>query len=429
MPVESSRQNTPKMNIAFVNQPYDRVVPPGQNSIGLIVYNTAVALAGAADVTLYANERPNGESIDGLPFRLKTTQVPVDDFLHRTAANYPRWVNRFGASGLADAHPQYARSVRASLDRSDAQIVHVMNYWNWSRTLRGRRKLVLEMQCEWLSQKDRKAVAAQLASVDAVVGVSDHISNLFRQSFPDYGGMVATVFNGADTEVFRPSANGKSAEEGDVQRLVFVGRTSPEKGIHTLLDAFSLVAESFPKARLDIVGPRTTLASEFIVDISADPLVRALKRFYDGSTTNEYQSYLDASLRRLGLEDRVIFHGPRPHADLIQTYQNADLVVNPSLSESFGIAMVEAMSCGTPVVGTKVGGMQETIVEGETGHLVEPEDPEALADAISKVLRSRERRIEMGRRGRERAVEHFSWRARGQRLLNLYNTLGVDGRG
>lgn len=302
-----------------------------------------------------------------------------------------------------------------------------MNYWSWCRRFGGqarKRRIVLEMQAEWLSQMDGKEVGSQLEIVDAVVAVSDHIARLFRTSFPAYRGAVVTAYNGVNLDIFSP-AGADQASDAEELNILFVGRVSPEKGIHTLIEAFAKVAAAEPRARLQIVGARVTLRPDFIVTISADPLVRALDRFYGGSECDDYQSYLDALVRKLNLEDKVRFVGRVAHKELPAWYRAATVVVNPSLSESFGISIVEGMACGIPVVGTKVGGMLETIVDGETGRSVDAERPDLLAEALLEVLGSPELAEAMGRRGRQRAVEHFSWRARADRLIATYRAIGA----
>jgi glycosyltransferase involved in cell wall biosynthesis len=410
------------MKLAIVNQPYDRVLPPRQNSIGLIAYNTALALAREAAVTLYARRHPSEDKSLELPFDVRYIDAPLDDTLHGLLGRYPRWSRRFGVEGMSDTHLDYARRVAADMDRSAPDVAHVMNYWSWARQLRGRgrRKIVLEMQCEWLSQKDPVKVARQLEAVDAVVGVSDHITSLFKESFPKYPGVVATAYNGVDVDVFKPAAAPVTNAQPSI---VFVGRVSPEKGIHTLIDAFALVAQRFPQAQLQIIGAQISLPSALLVDLSSDPLVAALKRFYDGSLAPDYQSWLQARVRSLGLEQQVRFVGGLAHAELVSTYQHADLLVNPSLSESFGITVVEAMACGVPTVATKVGGMLETVVHGQTGLLVEPEQPEPLAQAMIDILADRERAASQGAAGRQRAEAQFSWAARGRRMAEVYRQL------
>jgi glycosyltransferase involved in cell wall biosynthesis len=413
------------MKVAYVTQPYDGVLPPRQNSIGLIVYNTALEVARAAQVRLYARRVAGAQPPEGLPFSVSFARSVSDDLVQWLAARYPRWARRLGFAERADAFLGWAGVVATDIDRAPVDIVHVMNYWGWSRRLRGRR-LVLEMQSEWLSQMDRGAVGEQLVDVDAIVAVSSHVERLFRAAFPGYGGVVEVAHNGVDTELFCPAAPQAGHREGP-RRVLFVGRISPEKGVHTLLQAFARVAAHCPDARLDLVGPRTELPERFLVGLSDDPLVRALHRFYREDGGCDYQGHLDALVRDAGLADRVSFHGSLPHREIIARYQSADVVVNPSLSETFGISIVEGMACGVPVVGTRVGGMLDTIVD-EVGRSVAAEDPAALAEAICGILEDRPLAQAMGERGRQRAVTHFTWRARADRLLALYRRIGGDTR-
>jgi glycosyltransferase involved in cell wall biosynthesis len=414
------------MKLVYVSQPYDRLFPPEQNSIGLIVYYTALELGRSIAITLYGKDHATDIAPEGLPFTVRRLPVPGDRLLQRLIRTVPRAARWLGLAGMADDHLEYRSKVRRLLNRERPTLVHVMNYWNWSRSLKppgSSRRLVLEMQCEWLSQRDRKKVARQLEVVDAVVAVSDHIATTFREAFPDYPGIVATVGNGVDVDRFRPRGEAVELPAGRKRRILFVGRVSPEKGIHTLIEAFAAVAKKFDDVELQIAGPQWALSPDFITSLSPDPRVAALLRFYDEWGTCHYQEHLDELIARHGLGDRVRFLGNVPHKDLVATYQNADVVANVSLSESFGISVVEGMACGIPVVGTRIGGMCESIVDGSTGKLVEPERPDELADALNFILEDRARAQDMGREGRRRAVEHFSWQARAKRLMAVYRRL------
>lgn len=410
------------MRVGLVTQPADGVLPPRQNSIGLIMYNTAVELAGVVDVSLILKRWPSTHYDGMLPFHVEAIETPLDDRIGDVAGRYPRWAGRLGLRQLADRYPQYARKVSSALRRRSCDVAHVMNYWQWCRRLQQKDcAVVLEMQSEWLSQMDRASVLKQLAATDAVVGVSDHILSLFRESFPSYRGHVATAYNGVDTNVFSPASDDDRRCSNAAQRLVlFVGRLSPEKGVHTLIEAFARVAQRIPGATLELAGPRTILPSRFLVDVSSDSLVRGLRVFYDGAVTSDYQGYLDRLIVRYGLEERVRFLGQLPHHELVARYQSACLVVNPSYSESFGISVVEGMACGVPVVGTRIGGMRETILEGDTGFLVDPGDSVALAEAMIRILDDASLSNQMGTSGRSRALQHFSWKARANRLLEVY---------
>lgn len=409
------------MKIALVAQPFDGILPPRQNSLGLIAYNTAIEMGRHINVTLYGKRRPGIESPNDLPFAVSFVSSGADDALQYVANHYPRWAGRLGILALADTYPGYARSVTKELDRSGSELVHVMNYWSWCRRFRGQRhnrRVVLEMQSEWLSQMDEKQVSRELEAVDAVVAVSNHIARLFQESFPTYRGKVVTAYNGVNVEDFQPAPS-RDFDDEELP-ILFVGRVSPEKGIHTLIEAFAQIVSRVERARLIIVGGRATLREDFIVSISSDPLVRALNRFYNGSVSSEYQEYLDSLISQLKLTDKVRFVGEIPHKELPDWYRSSRVVVNPSLSESFGMSIVEGMACGLPVVGTKVGGMRETIRDGETGLLIEPERPDSLAEAVVSLLNNPETARRMGNKGRVRAVEHFSWRARAERLLSAY---------
>lgn len=404
------------MKVAYVTQPYDGVLPPRQNSIGLIIYNTALEVARSAQVRLYLRRGAVASATGGSPFEICETQSLSDRIAQALAKRCPAWMRPAALAARAEAYLGWAAAVAGGLRQSPVDVLHVMNYWGWSQHLRDSR-VVLEMQSEWLSQMDRDAVAEQLRAVRAVVAVSGHVERLFRAAHPDYGGMVAVVPNGVDVDVFRPAAMAR--EDADVQRLLYVGRVSPEKGVHTLIQAFALVAKRYPRARLDLVGGRGAMPANLLVSLSDDPLVRALERFYAPDGSSDYPEVLDAMVRDAGLEDRVRFHSYLPHKEIVSYYQQADVVVNPSLSETFGISIVEGMACGVPVVGTRVGGMLDTIVD-EVGKSAPAEDPERLAGAIGEILDDRQAARAMGLRGRERAVTHYTWRARAQRLTEIY---------
>lgn len=420
------------MKLAFVSQPYDRLFPPAQNSIGLIVYYTAreIARRSDVDVAVYGKRYRDDVLPAALPFSAVTLPVNRDRVLQKFIRTFPRLARRIGMEGKLDDHSQYRRRVGRQITRDRADIVHVMNYWPWCRQLRApgsSHRLVLEMQCEWLSQNDREAVGHQLDAVDAVVAVSDHIARTFRAAFPDFPGPVTTVGNGVDVSHFKPAPE-RAERIGGRRRILFVGRISPEKGIHTLLEAFGELAGAIDDVDLDIAGPHAPLSRDFLISLSSDRQVRDLLRFYDREGGCTYRAHLDALIDRSGLRERVRFLGNVSHKELRSVYHASDLVVNPSLSESFGISVVEGMACGIPVVGTRVGGMCETILSGTTGVLVEPESPRELARAMASILVDPATARRMGAQGRERAVQCYSWQARAGRLAALYESLGGIGR-
>jgi glycosyltransferase involved in cell wall biosynthesis len=119
----------------------------------------------------------------------------------------------------------------------------------------------------------------------------------------------------------------------------------------------------------------------------------------------------------------VSFVGLVSQQDIVQRYLTADILVNPSLSEAFGMSLVEGMAAGKPVIGTRVGGMIEVIGDESVGFLVEPGAPEALAKAIIHLLSDARLRETMGMAGRKRATELFSWREVSKAFYERCNAL------
>lgn len=133
---------------------------------------------------------------------------------------------------------------------------------------------------------------------------------------------------------------------------------------------------------------------------------------------------------RLGLDERVIFAGEVSDEELPAYYQAADVFVLPACerSEAFGLVQLEAMAAGKPVVSTELGtGTSYVNRDGETGLVVRPSDPAALAEAVNKLLAAPELRAEMGRRGQARARAEFSLERMAGRLEEIYIRLSSEG--
>jgi glycosyltransferase involved in cell wall biosynthesis len=142
-----------------------------------------------------------------------------------------------------------------------------------------------------------------------------------------------------------------------------------------------------------------------------------LAQFYDGKS---YLAHLQDRAAALNLTTRVIFRGHLPRSELVKRYQNADVVVVPSYTEAFSLTLPEAMACQVPVVGTRVGGTPEAVVDGKTGILVEPGNACALAEAIMRLISDDNLRESMGKAGRQRVLDLFSWDKIAQDLLRWY---------
>jgi starch synthase len=109
--------------------------------------------------------------------------------------------------------------------------------------------------------------------------------------------------------------------------------------------------------------------------------------------------------------------------EVIQILSHATVFACPSLYEPLGIVNLEAMACGTAVVGSRVGGIPEVVADGRTGLLAPPGDPVALAHALNTLVTDPDRAAALGRAGRERAVAEFSWAQIAAQTAQLYQAL------
>jgi glycosyltransferase involved in cell wall biosynthesis len=190
---------------------------------------------------------------------------------------------------------------------------------------------------------------------------------------------IRAIPNGVDLPPEDPTARGRLRDElglGEAPTLIVTSRLHPMKGHAHLLDAVALLREDFPALRLLVVG--------------------------DGVERGR----LEEQAEELGLADAVVFTGFR--TDVAELLRAADLFVLPSLREGMPNTALEAMAAGLPVVAAAVDGVPEVVVEEETGLLVPARDPQALRDAIGRLLTEPQFAQALGQAGRERVAEHFS---------------------
>jgi starch synthase len=247
---------------------------------------------------------------------------------------------------------------------------------------------------------------------DGVIAVSGQMKKDVQSLYGIGAAKIQVIANGIDLDLYKPTPNRETLRrygiDPKVPFLLFVGRISRQKGILHLIRAI-------PDIRPGIQ----------LVFFAGPPDTEAIAR--------EVEEKLEEV--RSGLSHPIVWV-PRfvSPGDLIHIYSQASIFVCPSVYEPFGIINLEAMACETPVVASAVGGIPEVVVPGETGVLVpleptgpdnsEPKEPERfardLAEAINGLLQSPEALREMGRRGRKRVKECFSWKAVASRTMDFY---------
>jgi glycosyltransferase involved in cell wall biosynthesis len=423
------------MRIAFVAQPGDEVFPPigGHSSIAIIVYQIARRLARSGHEVIVYGKRGHAQPAverddDGILYQRVSTKLenlllkPLRLFDRLGAFPDPK--RPFFASSLY--HPLYALQVARDLREKQAEVIHILNFSQYVpliRTFNANAKFVLHMECEWLSQLDASMIEGRLRQTDLIVGCSDYITSKVRLRFPHFADRCRTVYNGVDPDNF--SSLGRPTKRNGEESILFLGRVSPEKGVHILLDAFRDVVARHPQAQLKIVGSTGSVPFDFVVALSDDDHVSRLAAFYHGKgrRTDHYADYLHKQLSPPEWK-QVSFLGFVPHSGVVDHYRNADVFVFTSVwDEPFGIPMIEAMACGVPVVAAQGGAVPEIVEDGETGLLVERGNATALAEAILRLLGDRDLRNSMGEAGRHRVLEHFTWDRVAEDLLNQYMDL------
>ena len=421
------------MKLSFVNQPWTIAAPPkGSDSTGIWSYQVSSHLPkdwnityygceGTIERTAYTYSLDSSSQIEykAISNRLDRVIKIPGKIAHKLELNSK--VPYFGSKWFNFG---YGWQIANNAAQQNYDVVHIHNFSQFVPLIRAKNpnaKIVLHLHCEWVNRLPKQAIAARLVDADLIISCSDYITDKIKERFPNYASICRTVNNGVDANYFVPAYSDRSQSVKKAPQLLFVGRISPEKGIHDLIDAFVKVVAKHPKAILTIAGPHIVVAKELLFDLQPEPEVRALKYFY----SVDYLEHIKSRIPK-AISSQVIFTGSLPQQELLPYYQNADLVINPSLSEAFGMSLVEAMATATPVVATNIGGMPEIVEHDRTGLVVEPGNPQALADAISKVISNPVKAKMMSRAGRKKVLQHYTWSKITEKLVDCYATMGVN---
>ena len=229
---------------------------------------------------------------------------------------------------------------------------------------------------------------ASAGRLDRVIVISDAVGRYLRDKAGLPAEKLVRIYYGLD-------AGGWGMGDGNSRppTIGIIARLAPQKGHRVLFDALPAILSRVPEARVRVVGHEEL------------------------STVAELRAYAAAR----GVAERVQFDGFR--GDVPSLLRELDLVVLPSLWEGFGLGLLEAMAAGLPVVATAVGPVPEVVVDGQTGLLVPPEDPPALAEAVARVLLDPALAERLGRAGRARVEQEFTVERTVERTDALYREL------
>ncbi|MGB2598964.1 MAG: glycosyltransferase family 4 protein [Candidatus Omnitrophota bacterium] len=222
----------------------------------------------------------------------------------------------------------------------------------------------------------RKAVLYKNFDYEHILCPSEYLLNIYLKA--GFKKEKLSLFpHAVDTEIFKPGGQKKNLSGTGI---IFVGRLFSNKGLHVLVEASKLLKESGKTFQITVAG----------------------------KGDEEYESSVKRKVKDYGLEESFAFKGMVPQDDLPDYYRSSDIAVVPSLQEAFGITLIEAMSCGLPVVASRTQAIPEIINDGVDGVLVEPGDPGSLAKGLARLIEDKGKRASLGASAREKAINEFS---------------------
>ncbi len=366
------------MRLLIVNYEY----PPigaGAASASWFLARTLAGLGHRVSVVTSAFAEHRGVSLeDGV----RIHRIPA--WRRRIDRSDTRQMAFFGGSGVVFA----PRIVRA--ERIQGVIVFftlpsgLVGYWLKARyglpyvvSLRGGDVPGLVPELNRTHRRIRWLRRRILRSARAIVANSQGLAELSARTDPF---PVSVIPNGVDSALFHPSPRASSADLAGGFQILFVGRFQNQKNLALLLDELArLRREGTAAFTLNVVG-----------DGPLGPKMRE-------------------RARRLKLDDRTVWHGWVAKPKMVELYQSADCLVNPSLYEGLPNTVLEAMACGLPVVASRVIGNDDLVTEGENGFLFELEEPWQLGSALRYLIQDPATARRMGAAGRARLLERYCW--------------------
>jgi alpha-maltose-1-phosphate synthase len=395
------------MRLALMTREYP---PDVYGGAGVHVEHLARVLRPLVDLTVHAWGHPDDGALGYEPWDRLAGDEPYLAALRALSVDLAMVAGAEGAD-IIHSHTWYTQ-----LGGHLAKLVHEVPHVTTVHSLEPLRP----WKQEQLGGGYRLSAFAEQTTIehaDAVIAVSEQVKRDVLEVYPAVAGeRVHVIYNGVSVEEYAPDHGTDALErhgvDADAPTVVFVGRITHQKGVPLLLEA----ARSF------------------------DPGVQ-LVLCAGAADTPQLGAEVERRVEELrATRGNVVWiQEMLPRDDVVQLLTHATVFACPSIYEPQGIVNLEAMACETAVVASATGGIVEVVDDGTTGFLVpldqagdgsfEPRDPAAFAAAfaerINELARDPRRAADMGKAGRQRATDHFSWDVIGRRTVDLYELLAA----
>ena len=327
-------------------------------------------------------------------------------------------VKRYNAHSMpGELHYVFIPTLAKAIMKAETDIIHAHSYGYFQVNVSGLNKRLRDTPfvltphfhppwSMWGGDKRKKLrkiydsilAPTVLNAVDRIIGVSHHEIELLQQIIKLDEDKIRYIPNGIDFARFEPVPKpnkflAKYKPKGNI--ILYAGRLASNKGLEVLVIAASRVLKTYPDTTFVFVGEDEGMKDKLI-----------------------------EQAKKLGIAKNIKFTGHIKSEELfLSAFAACDVFVLPSEYEAFGIVLLEAMACKKPVIGTHVGGVPEAIGEEGAGIVVEYDDPDALAEAIDKLLDDPKLRRSMGALGRKRVKKNFTWESVVDQIEKVYTEL------
>ena len=225
---------------------------------------------------------------------------------------------------------------------------------------------------------------------DVVCSTSNAMKNLIQKNFHRFD--VYVVPFGVDVNFFKPRKNySKALTVGTIKSI------EDHNGIDCLIDAAKIIVKDYNRdINFNIVGEGTLMKK------------------------------MQKKVEKYNLQNKIKFFGFIKHEDVVEHYNNLSIFIAVSLRESFGVSILEAAACGVPSITSNVGGLMEVNLNNKTGMVIEPNNPNMLANSIVDLCDNEEIRRNMGNFARKRVERDFNWNNNVNQMLSIYEKFKND---